>query len=740
MAFGISLFIFILQIVRTTANATSTGYFITYNQYPAVLDTAPPCFVNGCGSSPVDSMSASCNSSASCYPLWSILNTEYQQQNNWCSKAKGDPACRIPGWPVMNASAVCDASSQSSTWLFSGQASCCSSQPVQLATWMESVCNGSYLSLFSEYNDMAREDWEQYLLPWNWTVQALNSTGVIVRQPTCPKTPLYLGSFVIENCFFLLFVALLTLAKLRWLQGEDQGEPWLENVQKLSVLLLPFRWVKDNIVNLFKRFFKSGEEGAEKVVASTLLALFIASLQLVSNLVSAYLIKSQPGYGHVPAPLLMLLFCARPRLGFLACLFSLVKNEWIIHLFKIRKDENVLTAQRKIAEIALSSAASEIIMQGLASYSMGRAAHIGQLRKFYDVGHLWPYWRGKHARILYLGALFWLIACFGIFLVWLAVFFNQVRFLTATDKISHWYKDWRKRDGSRSRAVSRLLGRRPSSPSRDNSDQYYWESGNLLVPDQGGNLKTEGAPSPGRRYYSRGNDPERDQNLRRDDTGPGFNRLPAQVQQEGFNLRVDVRPNAASELTNQTGMDTSRPEMAGFEGHNFRPDVLAHTSASRPSPFAVRRIAYNRVPSDTIDPEATQMRGGLMAPPMPHPMGLQGSNNASSTLIDSGSGSEAWDAITEVPATPGDSSRNIRSAPSRGPFFDTAYHGVNGSVEDEGHDTEKAPPGYIRDRHFPKDIDELQPWLLRLGFGIGLLAYIAQWLFWAGFVNTAGER
>ena len=600
---------------------------------------------------------------------------------------------------------------------------------------MESMCNGSYLSLFSDYNDMARVDWEQYLLPWNWTVQALNSTGVIVHQPTCPKTPHYLGSFVIENLFFLLFIAFLTWAKLRWLQGKEQEEQWVKHVRTLSVVIRPFTWTKDKIVNLFKGLFNSNGEGLDRAVTSAMLALVMASLQLVSNLLSAYIIKSHPGYGHVPLPLLMLLFCARPRLGFLACLFSLFTNERIIHLFRISEAENVLIAQRTIAEIALSSAASEIIMQGLASYSLGRAANYGARRGFYYVGHLWPYWRGRSARILYLGALFWLIACVVILFVWGAVFAFQVSFLQATDKVSDWYKEWRKR---RLETISKIKRRvRTSIDDSDRPELNFTEPGNLLVQDQGGNIRTDGLALPGRRYYGRGKDPEEDQNLRRYDTGVGVNNVPGPIQQADFNMRADIMPIAGSGRRNQPGMDTNRSRMAEMEVQNLRPDVLARTSASRPSASAVRRTAYNRVPSDTVDPGMTQMRADLLTPPMIRSVGQQGSNNTSTTLIDSGT--EVWDSITEVPGTPRDSPRNIRSAPSRDPFSDTAYHGVNGDLEDEDHLSEKSPP-YDRDRHFPRDMNELQPWLLRLGFIIGLVAYIAQWLFWAGFVNASGER
>jgi len=42
--------------------------------------------------------------------------------------------------------------------------------------------------------------------------------------------------------------------------------------------------------------------------------------------------------------------------------------------------------------------------------------------------------------------------------------------------------------------------------------------------------------------------------------------------------------------------------------------------------------------------------------------------------------------------------------------------------------------------HRPKDWEELQPYILSLAVLIGLVSYIAQWLFWAGYVNTSGEK
>jgi hypothetical protein len=66
----------------------------------------------------------------------------------------------------------------------------------------------------------------------------------------------------------------------------------------------------------------------------------------------------------------------------------------------------------------------------------------------------------------------------------------------------------------------------------------------------------------------------------------------------------------------------------------------------------------------------------------------------------------------------------------------TAYQGVNfEEIEHRG-----ASPPYDADNHLPWELQKWQKRLMLLGVILGLISYIAQWLFWAGFVHTSGDR
>src|SRR5215469_14667531 len=99
-----------------------------------------------------------------------MINQQHQESNQWCSRASRDPACRIRGWPVLNATSVC---APSQPWLFGDSGGCCSeaSQAIDLANWVAIMCNGTWQDQFKSYALMAQSDWWQWELPWNWTVQ-----------------------------------------------------------------------------------------------------------------------------------------------------------------------------------------------------------------------------------------------------------------------------------------------------------------------------------------------------------------------------------------------------------------------------------------------------------------------------------------------------------------------------------------------------------------------------------------
>ena len=103
------------------------------------------------------------------------------------------------------------------------------------------------------------------------------------------------------------------------------------------------------------------------------MAVVFAGIQLAFNFATAYLIKYTPGYGDVPAPLLALLFCCRPRLGWLACYLSQTPDSWLTRYFHLTPPDSLIRGQIAVARVAVSSAMSEVIMQLLGSYFLGNA-------------------------------------------------------------------------------------------------------------------------------------------------------------------------------------------------------------------------------------------------------------------------------------------------------------------------------------------------------------------------------
>ncbi|KAI4215249.1 MAG: hypothetical protein LQ351_002148 [Letrouitia transgressa] len=62
-----------------------------------------------------------------------------------------------------------------------------------------------------------------------------------------------------------------------------------------------------------------------------------------------------------------------------------------------------------LAQAVLSSLRYAVLVQILAAVYMFKAANADQLKGFYHVGNLTPYWRGLSSQIMYAGALLWTI-------------------------------------------------------------------------------------------------------------------------------------------------------------------------------------------------------------------------------------------------------------------------------------------------------------------------------------------
>lgn len=624
-------------------------------------------------------MCRTCNSNAPCYPIWKILNEEYQQ--DWCSTCSRDVACRISGWPILNATAACNISPNA--WLF-GNGGCCinGSEPSNLASWIETICNNTWRTQFDFYDGMAQQDWEQYELPWNWTVEP-----DIMPQPTCTNKELYLGLFAIENTVFVIFVFFYGAITLWIIRGKELGNPV---VLFILMILAPFRWLKKGVKGLFTFLCCLGktDDGSGAVTNTILMAIVFAGIQLGFNFATAYVIKYTPGYGDIPAPLLALLFCCRPRLGWLACLLSQTPDRWLTRYFHLSSPGSLLRGQIAVARVAVSSAMSEVIMQLLGSYSLGKTAHIGVNRGFYLNNNLTPFWRGMQTRIMYVGALFWLVAGFGVIVMWIIVviwhaaimnFFTTtkswMKHLAATtipiDRQPPMMRNWRMREQPTRRP------RQVRNPSSDELNIHNEEEYNIRG----------GAGTPG--TYGSDQLPPGYQNIRRGDGG-------------------------------QNGASSS----SAFDALPVRPQDFPQTTVSSSSQDSRPRAQRNGYQPFDANPEMAQMR----PPDFPS---------------SPGPGYEDNFRLRSPPATAdarGDPGYIHRANPPLNAFPDIAYNGVqNGDHEDEEERRARSPP-YDPVTHVPTNFREWQPYILSLGIFLGFISYIAQWLFWAGFVNAAGER
>src|ERR1700759_5666629 len=56
---------------------------------------------------------------------------------------------------------------------------------------------------FPDYDGMAKIDWEDYLVPYNWRIRVENTTTEQFAPPTCTRPSHYFGVFVAENLLLL---------------------------------------------------------------------------------------------------------------------------------------------------------------------------------------------------------------------------------------------------------------------------------------------------------------------------------------------------------------------------------------------------------------------------------------------------------------------------------------------------------------------------------------------------------
>lgn len=120
------------------------------------------------------------------------------------------------------------------------------------------------------------------------------------------------------------------------------------------------------------------------------------ALHLGSNAINAYLVSATPGFRHVNRGQLMFLWTTRPRLTWL-----------IVVLAPWRADEAIYIS------VSASMLVAELILQLTSFYFMAKATNYARIQKFFKIGRLSHTPHGHDARLMYAGALMWLIVIVG---------------------------------------------------------------------------------------------------------------------------------------------------------------------------------------------------------------------------------------------------------------------------------------------------------------------------------------
>jgi hypothetical protein len=640
-------------------------------------------------------------------------------------------------------------------------------EAVDLADWITTLCNGTWQDQFNFYGHQAQEDWWQWMLPWNWTVQFDNTTNQTERgpfrtnssiqfndttrrpaeNPSCPG-PKYFVLFAVENVIFFLALLAWAWCKVWWIQlNEESDAGRLSNTAKTVSkaarrLFKPFTWVKNKLAYLFHGCKESpGSSGLGDVISVIFIATMLSSVQLGFNFGAAYYIKHRPGYEHVPAPLLALLFCARPRISWLACLVSQIGETRLQRYFHL-SGKGLADANTATIKVALSSAVSEIIMQGLGAYSLGRTADVGRRRGFYLARSLSPFWHGYRARIMYLGALAWLVLCFFIFLTWFLVARFHAPLVQFWASTADWFKSAKKnvkhivKNGHRLKhyTVTRAVDVLPIKVEPILDQPIKVE----LKPDQP--IKVDGSSNQPIKV-----DKETDQPIQ-------VNGLDAPDGHQNM-LRGDEShiPSSSTDIDSQPIQDLldraqGDRQQAG-DGEETSPTHPDHLRPPQPAPTGIPSPTLpdrdqTILPRDT-KPEEAEVLSSSVSPLSLAPIAESGTMSAAttSTLVN-----PHFPDTTSTPDVPtiyyAPSSTEQSHQDGQHPQIQHHVRDVRDdtTLVDAGADEKAATPTTPANFSPPEELEALQRWVLKLAVHVGFFSMFTQWLFWVGFVTTAGEK
>jgi hypothetical protein len=232
--------------------------------------------------------------------------------------------------------------------------------------WTQQLCG---------WNEVAFEDWIDLdvfrgeahgnLFPWSLRVveSAGNSTsnhtkrdGIAGGGSTCPSKFNKLGAFALVNVMVFLISAFLCRRTV---------------IKRISLNLL-------------------GKAGSPWWFG---IGLMSALLNILSNVGSAMLVHSTPGFKHVPIFPLALLWCSRPRISWAAVL-----------LVRLEKEKSMYFSA------GASALAAEIVLQCFGAVYLFRTVNFAARNGFYSDGSIVRQVDGgKSAMVMYGGALLWAV-------------------------------------------------------------------------------------------------------------------------------------------------------------------------------------------------------------------------------------------------------------------------------------------------------------------------------------------
>ncbi|TID21335.1 hypothetical protein E6O75_ATG04730 [Venturia nashicola] len=691
-------------------------------------------------------MSAGCPSQAPCSDLWKSLQAQWQGQD-WCQNCGDDTACRISGWPVLNISASCDTSS--GKWLFGDGGKCCASsdESIQLAHWVGTMCNGSEWRLnFNRSGGMAKDDWKEWILPWNETVSPRDVDPHAQNQPPgCSKARFYLGVFFIENLVYLLAAIAFGIFRLWWIKRKEEKFTEDGSSEKGIPHVL---WKHDD-----------GTQDAIKPSFATrswfgaylplIVGILLAGSQIGLNMASAYIIQRTPGYGHVNVTHLGLLFCSRPRLTWLTCVLGLLRK-WLPKKFFTLKISQT-AAKATLASVAVSSTISEGILQIIGIYYMAITANSGRVKGFYAPHHLQPYERGMDAWHMYVGALMWLLVCVPVIVIWpaLAMFHARIFFLLHKARINLW---------SLLHVPHNPIN--PYSQQAASFSQHGWneERNWLFVPTDINDWNQAGRPPPEELTDALINSSELDEashgsHVDLIEAGGGTSPLHPHEMTEAGSL---PRPHRLTGGSSSMSIHPEEWQEAGG-GHGMsRLNTSSHGISSIASPSPSGIIIRRNLPSsglrggdatnEEIEMYSTGLRNGSSyhhayeeSTPLPP-------RNRSLPTNQSRNGTPPFTSLRGGAGDDKNEDRYYQKAKRRAPPGGAQYQKskqVSGEQSLQRHGSLRVgSAAWNTDMPAVTKFDyyHFQAPIIWLGVVIGLISYAAQWLFWDGFVKASGER